>query len=120
MQVIFSGILFIMHALNSTNTTVTTSCIGKIILTSTKYKIYFDAYCSMCLVHYFMYIFNTHADKGGDRNKYALLQYMFDGPEVPIKVKPHGNSKSDSPFFTTCKSTKQRLLPALLPSVLCK
>ena len=38
-----------------------------------------------------------------------MIQYMFDGPEVSIKVKPHGNSKSDRSFFPTATSTKKRI-----------
>ena len=34
---------------------------------------------------------------------------MFDGPEVDIKVKPHGNSKAATPFFTTAKKTKEHI-----------
>ena len=38
-------------------------------------------------------------DSNSQRHKYAMVQYHFDGPEVEIKVKPHGNSKSAAPFF---------------------
>ena len=31
---------------------------------------------------------------------------MLDGPEVDIKVKPHGNSKGSTPFYPTSKKTK--------------
>ena len=31
---------------------------------------------------------------------------MFDGPQVEIKIKPHGNSKGSTPFFSTSKKTK--------------
>ena len=34
---------------------------------------------------------------------------MFDGPEVEIKVKPHGNSKLNTPFFTIAKKTRERI-----------
>ena len=34
---------------------------------------------------------------------------MFDGPELEIKIKPHGNSKQDRPFFRTSATTKERL-----------
>ena len=34
---------------------------------------------------------------------------MFDGPQVEIKVKPHGNSKGSTPFFPTSKKTKDRI-----------
>ena len=38
-------------------------------------------------------------DGNGAQNRYGMIQYYFDGPEVEIKIKPHGNSKSASPFF---------------------
>ena len=38
-----------------------------------------------------------------------MVQYMFDGPELEIKIKPHGNSKQDRPFFRTSATTKERL-----------
>ena len=37
-----------------------------------------------------------------------MLQYWFDGPVVPIKVKPHGNSQSSRPYFRTAESAKRR------------
>ena len=36
-----------------------------------------------------------------------MIQYYFDGPEVEIKIKPHGNSKSASPLFHTSESAKK-------------
>ena len=66
-------------------------------------------FCPLYLILYVSCINLLYPDKDGISNKYALLQYMFDGPEVHIKVKPHGNSKSDSPFFTTRKTTRQRI-----------
>ncbi len=47
-------------------------------------------------------------DGNGLRNRYCLLQYYFDGPEIDIQIKPHGNSKSSSPFFRTSESAKKR------------
>ena len=39
-----------------------------------------------------------------------MVQYMFDGPEIDIKVKkPHGNSKTATPFFTTAKKTREHI-----------
>lgn len=38
-----------------------------------------------------------------------MLQYMYDGPEVAIKVKPHGNAKTSTPFFKTSKGTIERI-----------
>ena len=46
-------------------------------------------------------------DGNGVQNRYGLMQYYFDGPEVEIKIKPHGNSKSASPFFRTSESAKK-------------
>ena len=48
-------------------------------------------------------------DSEGSTNKYGMVQYMFDGPEVDIKVKPHGNSKAATPFFTTAKKTREHI-----------
>lgn len=42
----------------------------------------------------------------GCHNRYALVQYWFDGPQVDIKIKPHGNSKSSHPYFRTASSAK--------------
>ena len=38
-----------------------------------------------------------------------MVQYMFDGPEIDIKVKPQGNSKAATPFFTTAKKTREHI-----------
>ena len=38
-----------------------------------------------------------------------MLQYSFDGPEIDVKSKPHGNSKSDQPFFRTSTSTRNQI-----------
>lgn len=48
------------------------------------------------------------SDSQGQRKKYAL-QYLFDGPEVEIKIKPHGKSKSNQPYFRTSTSTRKRI-----------
>ena len=48
-------------------------------------------------------------DEQGKRHKHAMVQYLLDGPEVEIKVKPHGNSKECKPFFRTAGSTKRRI-----------
>ena len=37
----------------------------------------------------------------------ALIQYTFDGPEVEVKVKPHGNSKTETPYFRTSESARE-------------
>lgn len=49
----------------------------------------------------------TFLDKDGAQNRYGMIQYYFDGPEVEIKIKPHGNSKSAAPFFRTSESAKK-------------
>ena len=38
-----------------------------------------------------------------------MIQYLFEGPEIDIKIKPHGNSKGNSSFFRTATSTKKRI-----------
>ena len=38
-----------------------------------------------------------------------MIQYLFDGPEVDIKIKPHGNSKGNRSFFRTAASTKKHI-----------
>ena len=45
----------------------------------------------------------------GQRNKYAIIQYLLEGPEIDIKIKPHGNSKESQSFFRTFTSTKERV-----------
>ena len=57
----------------------------------------FDNYCSFYLL-----------DHSGERNKYSMIQYWFDGPPVEVKPKPHGNSHSSTPFFRTADSAKQK------------
>ena len=60
--------------------------------------------------------FIFHTDSDNHSHKYGLLQYIFDGPEVDIKVKPHGNSKKASPFFRIAKKTKKRIQELALSS----
>ena len=38
-----------------------------------------------------------------------MIQYLFEGPEIDIKIKPHGNSKGDRSFFRTATLTKKRI-----------
>ena len=38
-----------------------------------------------------------------------MIQYLFEGPEIDVKIKPHGNSKGDRSFFRTATSTKKRI-----------
>ena len=38
-----------------------------------------------------------------------MVQYIFEGPEMSISAKPHGNSKGSQPFFRTTHSTQQRI-----------
>ena len=49
------------------------------------------------------------SDNTGIRNKLALVQYSFDGPEIEVRVKPHGNAKGDAPFLRTSESTRERI-----------
>ena len=48
-------------------------------------------------------------DGNSQCHKYAMVQYHFDGPEVKIKVNPHGNSKNAAPFFRTSNTTRKRI-----------
>jgi len=34
---------------------------------------------------------------------------MFEGPEVEVKVKPHGNSKQSTPYFRTSESAHEAI-----------
>ena len=38
-----------------------------------------------------------------------MIQYIFDGPEKDVSIKPHGNSKLDTPFYPTSSSTRKRV-----------
>ena len=38
-----------------------------------------------------------------------MIQYLLEGPEVDIKIKPHGDSKGSQSFFRTSTSTKKRI-----------
>ena len=38
-----------------------------------------------------------------------MVQYLLEGPQVEIKIKPHGNLKHDRPYFRTSESTKCRI-----------
>ena len=49
------------------------------------------------------------ADLMGQRYKYAIIQYLLEGPEIDIKIKPHGNSKGSWSFFRTSTSTKEQI-----------
>ena len=48
---------------------------------------------------------------GGDGKQHnlALAQYVFDGAEREVKLKPHGNSKTTKPFYRTSEKTKYKL-----------
>ena len=63
----------------------------------------------MSIFYMFLFLFFFFTDSEGDTNKYGMVQYMFDGPEMDIKVKPHGNSKTATPFFTTAKKTREHI-----------
>ena len=38
-----------------------------------------------------------------------MVQYIFDGPEREVKIKPHGNSKGNKPYFRTSSTVKERI-----------
>ena len=38
-----------------------------------------------------------------------MVQYIFEGPEMNVSAKPHGNSKDSQPFFRTTHSTQQQI-----------
>ena len=38
-----------------------------------------------------------------------MVQYVFEDVEREVKVKPHGNSKGNKPYYRTSETTKQRL-----------
>lgn len=48
-------------------------------------------------------------DNSGAHNNCALVQYIPDGPEVEVKVKPHGNSKQSTPYFRTSESARKAI-----------
>lgn len=60
---------------------------------------------------FFTYYYSNQIflDQQGCRHKYAMVQYLFEGPEVDVKIKPHGNSSIGRPFFRTSGSTKDRI-----------
>ena len=45
-------------------------------------------------------------DSSGSQNRYCMIQYYFDGPEMEVQIKLHGNSKSSAPFFKTSTSAR--------------
>ena len=55
------------------------------------------------------YVICLLADDKGRQHKCAMVQYLFDGPEVEVKIKPHGNSKQGRPYFRTSRSTQKRI-----------
>ena len=56
-------------------------------------------------------------DNSGARNNRALVQYIFDGPEAEVKVKPHGNSKQSTPYFRTSESAREATRNDILQSL---
>lgn len=66
-----------------------------------------------------MHFDSTHyLDVCGNINEHVMLQYWFDGPIVPIAIKPHGNSHSSQPYFRTAESARKRhkeILASKLP-----
>ena len=45
-------------------------------------------------------------DSTAQQNKYVMIQYMFDGQVVRMIVKPHGSTKSSTPYFRIAESAK--------------
>ena len=54
---------------------------------------------------FFIVSFILVLDHSGQQNKYAMVQYWFDGPPVTVKPKPHGNSHSN---FCIAGSAKEK------------
>ena len=48
-------------------------------------------------------------DNHGAHNKLAVVQYTFNGPEIEVVTKPHGNSKGSTPYFRTSDSARQKM-----------
>ena len=48
-------------------------------------------------------------DDTGLRNRYCVLQYYFNGPEVNVVSKPHGLSKRSEPYFRTPKTALKHM-----------
>ena len=53
-------------------------------------------------------MYSPLTDMNGLQNKHVMVQYWFDGPPVEVKVKPHGNARTNLPFFRTAESAKKR------------
>ena len=69
-------------------------------------------YCAVHVKWPFWYLLSSCSvalDNSGARNNCALVQYIFDGPEVEVKVKPHGNSKQSTPYFPTSESAREAI-----------
>ena len=61
-----------------------------------------DVQSKQCKRHSITYsYFMVIADHSGQQNKYGTIQYWFDGPPIEVKIKPHGNSHSNTPLFCT-------------------
>lgn len=63
----------------------------------------------VCLLKYMPFNDGVLIDHSGHPNNYGLLEYTFDGPEIEVKSKPHGNSKQTTPYFHTSSTTKKRI-----------
>ena len=59
------------------------------------------------------YIF---VDINGERHNITLIQYISPDDGSGIKFLPHGNSKSDAPYFRTSKSTLRAIKSELVTS----
>jgi hypothetical protein len=51
-----------------------------------------------------------YIDCNGEKHPLELVVYKFQGvPGHKVVVRPHGNAKSNSPYFRVMKSTKEKL-----------
>ena len=50
-----------------------------------------------------------YSDNEKNLNLYAMVQYYFKGPVIPVMVKPHGNSSRAKPFFRTSETAKDEV-----------
>ena len=74
------------------------------------HNLFLCPYCVWQLLPKTFFIFFPHViDSDGQRSKYSMIQYLFEGPEVDVKIKPHRNSKGDRPFFRTASLTRKHI-----------
>ena len=65
---------------------------------------------SLCFSRRYQFpCFSLFLDNHGACNKLALVQCIFDGPEIEVITEPRGNSKGSTPYFWTSDSACQKL-----------